>query len=205
MTKHALPAPAFELQCHPATPCSVPLRLQVHLAAAGSEDGPGLLLHYTLQGPLAGLRLPPPQAPGPADGLWQHSCFEAFLGLAGEAAYREFNFSPSGQWAACDFSQYRQRSAAAMVLPPPAIDCQRTDDHLRLVVTLPRSALPAGGEPVLALAVILQTQDGHSGYWALAHPPGRPDFHHPAGFVLHSGQDGLRSMPAIIPPVAGLQ
>ncbi|MDX9994890.1 MAG: DOMON-like domain-containing protein [Rhodocyclaceae bacterium] len=190
------------LAAHPANPSC--FRQHVDVSVRQADDG-GLVLTYGIHGPNLGLNVPTRHAPAPADALWRTTCCELFVATAGAPAYREFNFSPSGQWAACDFSQYRQRSAAAMVLPPPAIDCQRTDDHLRLVVTLPRSALPAGGEPVLALAVILQTQDGHSGYWALAHPPGRPDFHHPAGFVLHSGQDGLRSMPAIIPPVAGLQ
>jgi hypothetical protein len=198
VTKHALPAPTFELQCHPATPCSVPLRLQVHLAAAGSEDGPGLLLHYTLQGPLAGLRLPPPQAPGPADGLWQHSCFEAFLGLAGEAAYREFNFSPSGQWAAYRFSAERVREPSAETPVQPDLDLRTTADGLSLRVWLPLKALPpvvAGRPWDLGLTAVIETTDGQLSYWALQHPGERPDFHHRSGWQARS------DLPALFLPV----
>lgn len=198
MTADALPSPTFELQCHPATPCSVPLRLRVCLTAAGSEDGPGLLLQYTLQGPLAGLRLPPPQASGPADGLWQHSCFEAFLGLAGEAAYREFNFSPSGQWAAYRFSGERVREPSAAPPVKPDLDLQTTADGLSLRVWLPLQALPPvePGRPWdLGLTAVVETTDGQLSYWALQHPGERPDFHHRGGWLLQL------ELPALFLPV----
>lgn len=185
MTAHTLPSPAFELQCHPATPCSVPLRLQVRMAAAGCEEGPGLLLHYTLQGPLASLRLPPPQAPGPADGLWQRSCFEAFVGLSGESAYREFNLSPSGQWAAYRFSAERVREPSTETPVQPGLDLQTTEDGLSLRVWLPLSALPpvVPGRPWdLGLTAVIETTNGQLSYWALQHPGERPDFHHRGGW-----------------------
>lgn len=199
MIAHALPSPAFELQCHPATPCSVPLRLQVRLAAAGSEEGPGLLLHYTLQGPLARLRLPPPQTPGPADGLWQHSCFEAFIGLGGEAAYREFNFSPSGQWAAYRFSGERVRDPSAETPVEPVLDLQTTADGLSLRVWLPLQALPpvVPGRPWdLGLTAVIETTDGGLSYWALQHPGERPDFHHRGGWQPQP------DLPALFQPVS---
>ena len=36
----------------------------------------------------------------------------------------------------------------------------------------------------LALAVVLEDLHGVISYWALNHPPGNPDFHNDAGFVL---------------------
>ena len=30
----------------------------------------------------------------------------------------------------------------------------------------------------LGLSVVIEQADGSIAYWALAHPPGRPDFHH---------------------------
>ncbi len=168
------------------------------MAAAGSEDGPGLLLHYTLQGPLASLRLPPPQPPGPADGLWQHSCFEAFIGLAGEAAYREFNFSPSGQWAAYRFSAERVREPSAETPVKPHMDLQTTADGLSLRVWLPLQALPPvvpGRHWDLGLTAVIETTDGQLSYWALQHPGKRPDFHH------RSGWQPQLSLPAHFLPV----
>jgi hypothetical protein len=36
----------------------------------------------------------------------------------------------------------------------------------------------------LALAAVSEAAGGRLTYWALQHPPGEPDFHHPDGFVL---------------------
>jgi hypothetical protein len=37
----------------------------------------------------------------------------------------------------------------------------------------------------LALTAVIETEDSARSYWALAHPPGAPDFHDPDCFVLH--------------------
>ena len=67
---------------------------------------PALLLIYVVRGALNELRLPGrAAAPTRTDGLWQHTCFEAFVGTEGNSAYREFNFAPSADWAACWLSR----------------------------------------------------------------------------------------------------
>ena len=184
--------------CPPATPCGEPLRLQVRLAAAGSEDGPGLVLHYALSGDVSALRLPAPTTPGPADGLWQNSCFEAFIGASGDTAYREFNFSPSGQWAAYRFSSERVRDPASETRIDPVMNWQSSSDGLSLQVWLPLHALP----PVhperswdLGLSAVIQTTDGQLSYWALRHPGARPDFHHRGGWLPQP------DLPALFLPV----
>src|SRR5207253_6068780 len=53
----------------------------------------------------------PEDEPGRADDLWQTTCFEAFLRRPGEESYREWNFAPSGQWAAYDLAAYREGRA----------------------------------------------------------------------------------------------
>jgi hypothetical protein len=35
----------------------------------------------------------------------------------------------------------------------------------------------------LGLSAVIEETSGHKSYWALAHPPGRPDFHHSDCFV----------------------
>ncbi|HZF44227.1 MAG TPA: hypothetical protein VEZ48_12550 [Sphingomonadaceae bacterium] len=35
----------------------------------------------------------------------------------------------------------------------------------------------------LALSAVIEESAGRKSYWALAHPPGAPDFHHPACFA----------------------
>lgn len=197
-----LPAAAQPLLCHPATPCALDLRVSVSLAVTGSEQGPGWLLSYHLRGEVGGLRLPEPALPGPADGLWQHTCFEAFVARAGEAAYREFNFSPSGQWAAYRFSAERVRDLPAEAGQTPVVPDLRletTEHALTLLAWLPHHALPApaAGQPLqLGLTAVLEDRLGRLSYWALRHPGARPDFHHRDGFALDL------SPPLFDPPTA---
>lgn len=184
-----LPARPLALTCHPAAPCPLDLQLSVSLAAAGTETGAGWLLHYRITGDTAGLLVPPPRVPGPADGLWQHTCLEAFVARAGEPAYQEFNFSPSGKWAAYRFSAERVRDLPAEAAAPdcaPELVFLEQPQSLDLQAWLPREALPpaATGAPLmLGLSAVLETRDGQLSYWALYHPAARPDFHHRAGFA----------------------
>jgi len=180
------PAAPHRLACHPATPCALPLQIGVSLAVAGSAAGPGLLLRYEVLGDVGRLRLPTPMPHGPADGLWQHTCFEAFVGATGDLAYREFNFAPSGQWAAYRFSAERQRDTAAeaaQVPVSPPIELHPAADRLCLQAWLPLHALPDPGTPWdIGLTAVIETQDGQLSYWALRHPGARPDFHHRGGW-----------------------
>ena len=57
--------------------------------------GDVLGLRYVVTGRLADLALPAPAASARADRLWEHSCFEAFLGDEWGEAYAELNVSPS--------------------------------------------------------------------------------------------------------------
>jgi hypothetical protein len=36
----------------------------------------------------------------------------------------------------------------------------------------------------LGLSAVLEATNGDKSYWALAHPPGKPDFHHADCFAL---------------------
>lgn len=133
------------------------------------------------------LLIPAPQPPEPTDSLWAHTCCEAFVAVAGEAGYREYNFSPSGQWASYAFSAYRQRAATPDALPAPAIETVATPGLLSLHATLPAQLLPAappGRLLLLGLSAVCEARDGTLQYWALRHPAERPDFHHRRSFAL---------------------
>ncbi|MDO5626098.1 MAG: DOMON-like domain-containing protein [Pseudomonadota bacterium] len=189
MSLHPALAP-LPLACHPATPS--PANVGMHAAVAWqSADNRALHLRFTLHGDLAALRIPPPaHPPRAADGLWQHTCFEAFVAAADAPGYREFNFSPSGDWAAYAFSAERVRDAAAPPLPAPRTACTHDAHRLTLDAWLPAAALPPpGGAPWrLGLSAVVQTRDGALSYWALRHPAPHPDFHHRAGWVARLPQ-----------------
>jgi hypothetical protein len=179
------PTASVALRCHPDTP--MPAVRGIDARAWLAADG-RLCLAFGLDGDTAELRIPPPQAPaGPTDGLWRHTCFEAFVALAGAARYHEFNFSPSGQWAAYAFRAYRVRDDVAGESAAPALQVRRDTDRLELSACIPTAALPrsaAGGRLDVALTAVIEDADGARSYWAPHHPPGRPDFHHRDGFAL---------------------
>jgi len=152
----------------------------------------GLDLRYAIHGLNLDLRIPTPHAPAPAEALWRTTCCELFLEVFGQPGYREFNFSPSGQWASLDFVDTRQPAPRQVIPHAPSIACRRSEDLLQLDIALPKTSLPAGDTLRLAVSTLLEAEGGHLGYWALAHPPGKPDFHHHAGFVLSLSPLGFR-------------
>lgn len=177
-----LPAPRqHSLLCHPASPCAAVRTLQV--AAAFTADG-DLALCYRLDGDLDGIRLPAQQSSAQSDGLWQHTCCEAFIAAVDAAEYREFNFSPAGQWANYRFRAYRERDASFASPTPPQITCRRLDDGFQLDALLGRELLPASAALQIGLSAVIETIDGSKSYWALAHASAQPDFHCRQSFTL---------------------
>lgn len=180
------PAPTITVALcpHPISPATTVSGIR--LSARVLDDG-SFAFAFRLAGDVSGLRVPAPQPPAAADDLWKHTCFEVFVGAPGEAAYREFNFSPSGQWAAYAFSAYRERDAANDPRIAPRILVQQDSDGLGLDVVLPPSALPAcepGTSLQIGVAAVIETVDGGLAYWALHHAAPMADFHVRAGFAM---------------------
>ena len=153
----------------------------VDLTRAGAR----LELRYRLEGDMGRLRLPAPAtAIGRADGLWRATCFEAFVRRADGRDYLEFNLSPSGQWAAYRFDDYRD-GMADLDMPAPAIGCEGGQDRVALEAVLDLPAAWADAPLDVALCAVIEDAAGALAYWALTHPVETPDFHHPGGFALH--------------------
>lgn len=168
------------LICHPASPCSLVNALEATVAHGVAG---GLKLRYRLTGDIAGLRLPQAAPSGAADELWRHTCFEAFIAATGTSAYREFNFSPSGQWAVYAFADTRRRDESFQPPAAPEITLRRFPDRLELDATLAPELLPEGVNLHLGLTAVIEAADGTLSYWALTHPAAQPDFHLRAGFT----------------------
>ena len=162
---------------HPATPPGAVKFVNVQVR----REPRGLQLLYVVEGDPTRLLLPPPQKPYRAEGLWQTTCFELFVRGAG-GTYREFNFSPSSQWAAYDFREYRAgREALAMEAPPAAKLLAPEPFCIFLLASVAIEFEPSAR---FGLSAVIEETDGTKSYWALAHPPGAPDFHHETCFAL---------------------
>jgi hypothetical protein len=149
-----------------------------HAGAFGSTATTNIW--FGVRAPASRFRIPEQTRPGRADGLWQTTCFEAFLRAEGEERYREWNFAPSGDWAAYDFAGYREGMEAPEVLSEPYL---RMEDNLTWWAFGATVAVEAGHRWQLGLSAVLEEQDGTKSYWALSHPCDQPDFHHPDCFV----------------------
>jgi hypothetical protein len=149
------------------------------VAARVHRTGEGIAVTYSLEGQLDRLRIPPPRPPRIAARLWQHTCCEIFVARKGLPGYHEFNLAPSGEWAAYAFARYRDGAPLVDEKLDPRITVRRGGDLLELdaLIRFDRAALS------LALAAVVEDQDGALSYWALTHPPGKPDFHHPDAFA----------------------
>lgn len=175
------------LKLHPDSHCPAATRIDVEVA----RPSPGhLVLHYFVAGRMSDLRIPPVTAPLRADGLWRHTCFEAFVRPSQGTAYYEFNFAPSTQWAAYRFSDYRRGMRAASEMNAPCVEVQSNAEGCTLRASLELDRLPGlPGDATwrLGVAAVIEEAGGRTSYWALAHPPGQADFHHPDGFVNELG------------------
>jgi len=137
---------------------------------------------FTLHAELAALELPQPCPPARTDGLWRHTCFEMFLRRAGEDEYREYNFSPSGAWAAYQFTSYRSGMTGSLHAPVEAHWHSGADLlELGVVLECPNGALRLG------CSAVIEGKGGALSYWALIHPSENPDFHHADAFNVELG------------------
>lgn len=153
------------------------------IAVEASRGSAGRLeLGYRASGAVERVRWPDWKGVEPADGLWEHSCFEAFVGTAGNPAYAELNFSTSGQWGAYAFTGYRQGMAridnvlvgGGRTFGDGIVEVRRTVDLPDWVDV---------GTWALGLSAVIETLNDEKSYWALAHPEGAPDFHNAICFA----------------------
>lgn len=150
-------------------------------------DADRVVLRYVLDADLERLIIPPEDAQRRAHELWMHTCFEALLAVADAPGYCELNFAPSRAWAMYRFSARRQGMAVVTDARAPQLDMQRTAATVTLDATVFWHDLMPHAAPLrllIAMAAVVEDEGGRLSYWALRHPPGRPDFHHPDSFTL---------------------
>ena len=128
------------LRPHPESRISAPEHVAVVVTRLQPEK---LVLSYTVTGKMSDIVIPPAARATRADHLWQHTCFEAFVRGASANQYYEFNFSPSTQWAAYRFTDYRSGMYMATEVDTPAIDIQSNPRSFSLQAALALDRLSA--------------------------------------------------------------
>jgi hypothetical protein len=174
----------LSLKPHADYPCAALRSLEVEVERYASGR---LELLYVASGTIDRLVLPPPAMPIRADELWKHTCFEAFARPPSVENYTEFNFAPSGAWAAYRFARRRSGMGNLANVPEPEAVFKAGATRLELAVTLDLSKvveLPLDAPWRAGITAIIEEASGAKSYWALAHPQGNPDFHHADSFAL---------------------
>jgi hypothetical protein len=171
----------FNLAPHPSAPPADPaIRVWANVDYAGAFGATATAnIWFGVSTPAERFMIPDGE-PGRSDELWMTTCFEAFFREAGRKSYREWNFAPSGQWAAYDFSSERQGMKNAKVDQAPYI---RMEDNFTWWTMGATIAVDADKKWELGLSAVLEEKDGTKSYWALAHAGDKPDFHSPDCFA----------------------
>jgi hypothetical protein len=172
----------LNLLAHPVAPPADPqfkvwasVEHAASLAASATTN-----IWFGVGAPASRFLIAEPGEPERTDELWRTTCFEAFVRPIGQEAYSEWNFAPSGRWAAYSFSAYRQDMVDADVDNPPYI---RMEDNLTWWTFGATIVLEADINWELGLSAVIEEKDGTKSYWALAHPSPEPDFHNPGCFA----------------------
>jgi len=170
------------LKRHPDSPCAAVAAIDVEV-----ERSPAgiLSLRYTVTGAIGQIAIPELADPSRAHELWKHTCFEVFIRTGGET-YCEFNFAPTGRWAAYRFKTRRSGRTDIAEVQAAGIGTRQFGDRYDLRASLDLSGmkdLPAGPWS-LAITTIIEEVSGNKSYWSVTHATGQPDFHQLDGFVL---------------------
>jgi len=170
---------------HPDTPPSgPPFKVWVNVDHSGAFGAKATTnIWFCIGAPADRFVIPEPlKEPQRAENLWEATCFEAFLRIPGMDSYQEWNFAPSGEWAAYDFTSHREGRTESDVAAPYI----RIEDNLTWWALGATISVDADAVWALGLSAILEERDGTKSYWALAHAPGdKPDFHDAACFAAH--------------------
>jgi hypothetical protein len=182
------------LICHPQTRTHIVRGITVNVRR--SADG-ALAIAYDLDADLDRLRIPPVRPSRLVHGLWEHTCFEAFIAVDKTPAYHELNCAPSGAWAIYAFQGYRELAPQPDEMQPPELTVRRSAGQLELDAVLHLesfSAVHTIAPLRVALAAVIEDTNGRLSYWALRHPAGKPDFHHADAFALTVDAPGVDSI-----------
>ena len=153
------------------------VRASVSLDAAGNAA-----LQYIVDCPAHLMEIGYRKSPERLDNLWQTTCFELFVRRPDDAAYLEYNFAPSGDWAHYAFSGYRADMPEPLT-DGPVIEARAQGNQYFVDVEFLLPPEYRCQKLQVAVTAIVEEAQSATSYWALAHGDGPADFHDPACFI----------------------
>lgn len=143
-----------------------------------------IAISYAAEGDLHNVAIPPRRNGVRRDNLWRTTCFEFFAAFDNDPTYWEFNFSPSTDWSAYRFSNYRRGRHDEKRAAIEKLLLGKTGEQLNMGVRLSLDSLKWRSLRMacFGFSAIFEDKSGRQSYWALQHPQGNPDFHHRISF-----------------------
>ena len=177
----------LNLICHPDFPANGIIAIEAEVELQTSME---MNIVYRVFGDIENLELLDPVDAKRSDYLWQQTCFEAFIGVAGSRGYLELNLSPSTEWAVYAFEDHRRGMRNPNLVREPKISSCKSGDQYELSATIDLTKLPEMESINLemALTAVINEKSDRKSLWALAHPSGNPDFHNRVGFAHVLGE-----------------
>ncbi len=175
---------AESLLLHPTLRCDAVRGIEVRVESRARGV---LMLSFAVDGDIGSIVVPAAQPSRRTDFLWQHTCFEAFIGIDGAPSYHEINLSPSTAWAIYGFRRYREIESTGEDAAALRIRSTRNTRRLQVTADVDLRRLSASYVDArlrLGMSAVIEEQSGTLSYWALHHPAGAPDFHHAAAFTM---------------------
>ncbi len=170
----------ISLHCHPQSDPGGVTAIEVSLTRRA--DGT-IEIIWRVFGKVDLLEIPSPKNTDRSNFLWEKTCFELFIKHSKETFYLEYNFAPSCQWATYQFDDYRAGAGDAEA-STPIIQTERHGDLFILSASIVLAVGWRTGDLLAGLSAVIASKAGDISYWAVAHPPGKPDFHHRDCFAL---------------------
>lgn len=166
---------------HPAHLDTILDGISVKVSRVGTDV---LKIEYVAVGSIGQISIPAPEIPEMSEGLWQHTCFEAFVGLGDARAYVEYNFSPSRRWAMYRFEDYREGKHMPPGFGSPDIYLEQSGPRFALTAWIDLQPLTFANPVSLGISTVIEAKTGERSYWALEHSADEPDFHRRDCFII---------------------
>jgi len=152
------------------------------------RQGASVSVCWLVAGAVEALPLPPLAARrSRRDGLWEHTCCEAFLAPVASPRYWELDVSPAGHWNFYRFDREREGMTTEPRLEGLAAFARARHGArgIAITVTLDLAPIPELSTAPLdvGLATVLAPTPGARSYWALRHVAAVPDFHRRESFL----------------------